>query len=101
MNKINITDIFSSIKKYWEPEVVANLNGHVLRAIKGQGELGWHQHNDQDKLITVYKGQLILEFRTEEIILNSGEMYIVPKGIEHCPKATCETHFTILEPNSL
>ncbi|MCJ8296179.1 MAG: cupin domain-containing protein, partial [Colwellia sp.] len=67
---------------------------------KGDGELVWHKHDNEDELFIVFKGQLTLQLRSGDVILNPGEMYVVPKGVEHCPKALPDTHFLMVEPAS-
>ncbi len=98
MNKININDQFTQLKEEWAPKVIAQSNDQAIRVIKGSGELGWHKHDNEEKIVIVYKGQLTLKLNTGEIVLKAGEMYVVPKGLEHCPVATPDTHFMMIEP---
>ncbi len=58
----------------------------------------WHKHDNEDELFIVFKGQLTLQLKDKNIILNEGEMYVVPKGVEHCPVTDEETHFMMIEP---
>ncbi|MGF1708351.1 cupin domain-containing protein [Enterovibrio baiacu] len=71
-----------------------------MKIAKGSGELVWHSHENEDELFLVWKGQLTLKLRDKEIVLNPGEMYVVPKGVEHCPLAAPDTHFIMIEPAS-
>jgi mannose-6-phosphate isomerase-like protein (cupin superfamily) len=98
MNKININEKFSLFTEEWTPKVIAESNGQLVKIAKGNGELVWHKHDNEDELFIVFKGQLVLQLRSGEIILNEGEMYVVPKGVEHCPKAQPNTHFMMIEP---
>ena len=100
MSKININEKFSAFSETWTPKIIAESNGHLIKIAKGCGELVWHTHDNEDELFIVFKGQLTLQLRDENIVLNPGEMYVVPKGVEHCPSATFDTHIMIIEPSS-
>ncbi|WP_286266938.1 cupin domain-containing protein [Thalassotalea atypica] len=100
MKKINISEKFDLFSELWTPKVIAESNGQLVKIAKGEGELVWHKHDNEDELFIVFKGQLTLQLRSEDIVLNAGEMYVVPKGVEHCPKATPDTHFMMVEPSS-
>ncbi|WP_028021742.1 cupin domain-containing protein [Enterovibrio calviensis] len=100
MDKISITEKFSLFEEEWTPKILAESNGQLVKIAKGSGELVWHSHENEDELFLVWKGQLTLKLRDKEIVLNPGEMYVVPKGVEHCPVATPDTHFMMIEPAS-
>ncbi len=100
MNKINISEKFGLFSDEWTPKILAESNGQLVKIAKGTGELVWHTHDNEDELFIVFKGQLTLQLRNEDIVLNAGEMYVVPKGVEHCPKAEPDTHFMMVEPSS-
>ena len=100
MNKININEKFGLFSEEWTPKVIAESNGQLVKIAKGTGELVWHTHDNEDELFIVFKGQLTLQLRSENIVLNTGEMYVVPKGVEHCPNAKPDTHFMMIEPSS-
>lgn len=100
MHKINISDKFNLFTEEWTPKVIAESNGQLVKIAKGSGELVWHKHDQEDELFIVFKGQLTLQLRSGDIVLNAGEMYVVPKGVEHCPKAESDTHFMMVEPSS-
>jgi len=100
MNRINIDEKFELFTEEWTPKIIAESNGQLVKIAKGNGELVWHKHDNEDELFIVFKGQLTLQLRAEDIILNAGEMYVVPKGVEHCPKALADTHFMMIEPSS-
>lgn len=82
----------------WNPKIIAEANGQLVKLAKGSGELVWHSHENEDELFIVFKGSLTLQLREKDIVLNSGEMYVVPKGVEHCPLAEADTHFMMIEP---
>ncbi|NQY54312.1 MAG: cupin domain-containing protein [Campylobacteraceae bacterium] len=100
MNKINISEKFELFTEEWTPKIISESNGQLVKIAKGSGELICHKHDNEDELFIVFKGQLTLQLKTENIVLNPGEMYVVKKGIEHCPKAQPNTHFMMIEPSS-
>jgi mannose-6-phosphate isomerase-like protein (cupin superfamily) len=100
MQKINIDEKFNLFTKQWTPKVIAKSNGQLVKIAKGNGELVWHKHDNEDELFLVFKGQLTLQLRAGDVVLNPGEIYVVPKGVEHCPKAIENTHFLMIEPSS-
>jgi len=100
LNKINISEKFELFSDEWTPKILAESNGQLVKIAKGSGELVWHAHDNEDELFIVFKGQLTLQLRSENIVLNAGDMYVVPKGVEHCPKAEPDTHFMMVEPSS-
>ena len=100
MNKINISEKFRLFSDEWTPKILAESNGQLIKIAKGSGELVWHAHDNEDELFIVFKGQLTLQLRNGNVVLNTGEMYVVPKGVEHCPKADADTHFMMVEPSS-
>ncbi len=101
MKKINLAEKFSLFDEHWTPKVLAESNEQLVKIAKGQGELVWHQHDDADELFIVFKGRLTIKLESQDIVLNVGEMFIVPKGVQHCPYAEEETHFLMIEPKSV
>jgi quercetin dioxygenase-like cupin family protein len=100
LSKINISQKFGLFSDEWTPKILAESNGQLVKIAKGTGELVWHTHDNEDELFIVFKGQLTLQLRNGDIVLNAGDMYVVPKGVEHCPKAEPDTHFMMVEPSS-
>jgi mannose-6-phosphate isomerase-like protein (cupin superfamily) len=100
MEKVNLDQKFAQFSDYWSPKVVGELNGQHIRLVKLQGEFVWHHHENEDELFLVLKGQLTMQFRDREVMLNPGEFIIVPKGVEHKPIAAEEVHVMLLEPAS-
>ena len=98
--KINIADKFQLFSEEWTPKIIAESNNQLVKIAKGSGELVWHKHDNEDELFIVFKGKLTLQLRDGNIELNEGEMYVVPKGVEHCPVAEPDTHFMMVEPAS-
>ncbi|MDB4837988.1 cupin domain-containing protein [Marinomonas sp.] len=100
MSKISIRQKFSLFTEEWAPKIIAESNGQLVKIAKGSGERVWHSHEHEDELFIVFKGHLTLQLRDKNIELDVGDMYVVPKGIEHCPLAEDDTHFMMIEPFS-
>lgn len=101
MKPINISNKFKLFDEFWTPKKIGELNGQQILLAKLKGEFTWHAHENEDELFFVTKGQLKIEFRDKSIVLNKGEMHIVPKGIEHKPIAKNEVHVLLFEPLSI
>ena len=98
MDKVILKEKFDKITSYWEPGIIGALNGQHVKIAKIKGEFIWHVHEQEDELFYVMKGHLFIRLKNDEIELQEGEMYIVPKGIEHQPYAPVETHIMMFEP---
>jgi quercetin dioxygenase-like cupin family protein len=99
MRKISIRDEIASLEEYWSQKVIAEANGQLFKVAKGIGEINWHKHDDQDELFILYKGRLTIQLRAEHVELFEGEMFVIPKGVEHCAKAEEEATFVIVGLN--
>ncbi len=99
MKKVNIKDELDSLDAYWSQKIIAEANGLLFKVAKGIGETHWHKHDDQDELFILYKGHLTIQLRTGNVELFEGEMFVVPKGVEHCPKAEEDVEFVIVGVN--
>ena len=105
MDVINIQQKFELFTDRWSPKRIGELNGQQVILAKIQGEFVFHKHDDEDELFMVMKGQLSLELRGSDeepttVVVNPGEFFIVPRGVEHKPTATEETHLLLFEPMS-
>lgn len=100
MNKVNLNEKFELFNDHWAPKVIAELNGQYVKLVKVKGEFTWHSHENEDELFYVLKGELQIHLRDRTITLNPGEMYVIPKGVEHKPFAEQEAHIMLLEPKS-
>jgi mannose-6-phosphate isomerase-like protein (cupin superfamily) len=100
MDKINIQEKLAAFTDLWNPRIVAELNGQHVKLTKLQGPFVWHHHENEDELFLVVKGRLKMELRDRDIILEPGEMLVVPRGVEHRPVADEETHILLFEPAS-
>ncbi|TMP44743.1 cupin [Pseudoalteromonas citrea] len=99
--KINLAQKFLLFDEQWQPKVVAQMNDYQFKVVKVQGEFVWHQHDHTDETFIVVSGQLNIAFVDEVITLNSGEMIVVPKGVQHKPFAEKECQILIIEPQGV
>lgn len=100
MKKVNIDEKLNTFSDYWNPRVIGELNGQLVKAVKLKGEFVWHHHDTEDELFLIIKGTLRMEFRDRVEQVNEGEFIIVPRGIEHRPVAIDEVHLLLFEPAS-
>lgn len=98
MEKINLKEKLASFSEHWIPRIVAELNGQHVKLAKLKGEFVWHHHEQEDELFLVIKGTLLMRLRHQEVEINEGEFFIVPRGIEHQPIAESEVHVLLFEP---
>ena len=98
MSKVNLKEKLTLFESYWDPKIVGELNDQYVKVAKLKGEFLWHHHENEDELFLVIKGQLLIKLRDDEIELNEGEFYIIPRGIEHMPVAEKEVHILLFEP---
>jgi mannose-6-phosphate isomerase-like protein (cupin superfamily) len=95
---INFSEKFNKIDEHWSPRVIAEMNDYQFKLAKVQGEFVWHSHPDTDEVFIVVDGVLEIEFRDGKVRLQAGEMFVVPKGIEHKPVAEHECQIMLVEP---
>ena len=88
----------SRFDEHWSPKIIAQLNDYHFKVVKVQGEFVWHDHKETDEVFVVLNGRLDILFRDGKVTLNEGEMYVVPKGLEHKPVAESECHILLVEP---
>ncbi|MGD0503292.1 MAG: cupin domain-containing protein [Steroidobacteraceae bacterium] len=98
MPGINLAEKLSTFSEYWQPRVIGQFNGHDLMVVKVKGEFVWHKHDDTDDFFLVLMGQIDIQLRDEVVRLGPGEIFVVPKGVEHRPVAVEEAHVLLIEP---
>ncbi len=98
MNTINLAEKLATFSEHYKPRTVGQFNGHDLMVVKVKGSFNWHRHDDTDDFFMVLKGRLTIQLRDGNVELGPGEIYVVPKGIEHCPVADEEAHVLLIEP---
>ena len=96
---INLEEKLSKFTEQWSPRIIAQLNDYHLKLAKVQGEFVWHDHPETDEVFMVVKGHLEILFRDGKVSLNEGDLYVVPKGVEHKPFAEAECHILLIEPS--
>ncbi len=98
MNKVNLAEKFALFDDYWSPKIAGELNGQQIKLAKLKGEFVWHHHANEDELFWVIKGKLVIKLRGEDVVLQEGEFFIIPRGVEHKPVALEEVHVVLIEP---
>jgi mannose-6-phosphate isomerase-like protein (cupin superfamily) len=95
---INIEEKLAKFSDHWSPKLIAQMNDYHFKLAKVEGEFVWHDHPETDEVFLVIKGKLDILFRDGKVTLNEGEIYVVPKGVEHKPVAEEECHILLIEP---
>lgn len=96
--KVNLSEKLASFDELWVPKVVAELNGQYVKVVKFQGEYVWHQHDNEDEMFLVLKGQMELHYEDEVVVLNEGEFAVVPRRVQHKPVADEICEALLFEP---
>jgi mannose-6-phosphate isomerase-like protein (cupin superfamily) len=97
-DKVNLAAKLGAFAEHWKPKIVAQLNDYDVQVVKLKGEFVWHKHDDTDDFFLVLAGTLDIELRERTVTLNQGEVFVVPKGVEHRPVARGEVHILLIEP---
>jgi mannose-6-phosphate isomerase-like protein (cupin superfamily) len=97
MTVVNLVEKLSKFSEHWSPKIIAQMNDYHFKLVKLQGEFVWHDHKETDEVFIVLEGQMTIHFRDGEICLNKGEMFVIPKGIEHKTSAESECHAMLVE----
>jgi len=95
---INIQEKFYKFSSHWFPKIIAQVNDYHIKLAKVQGEFVWHSHPETDEMFLVIEGDLDIHFRDGKVTLHTGELYVVPKGVEHKPVAAQECQIMLIEP---
>jgi mannose-6-phosphate isomerase-like protein (cupin superfamily) len=98
MNGINLADRLSTFSEHYKPRTVAQFNGNDVMLVKVKGPFIWHKHDETDDFFFVLKGRVTIQMREGNVTLSAGEMFVVPRGVEHCPVADDEAHLLLIEP---
>ena len=98
MRAINLAEKLATFSEPFKPRTVGQFNGHDLMVVKVKGPFTWHKHDDTDDFFLVLKGRLTIQMRQGSVRLGPGELFVVPKGVEHCPVADDEAHILLIEP---
>jgi mannose-6-phosphate isomerase-like protein (cupin superfamily) len=98
MDKVNLAEKLGQIDEVYKPKLVAEYNENKVILTRARGEFVWHKHDETDDFFLVVSGRLVLQLRDRDVVLNAGEMFVVPRGVEHCPRADPEAEIMVIEP---
>jgi mannose-6-phosphate isomerase-like protein (cupin superfamily) len=101
MAALNIDHLLARFTEHWAPKKIAEINDYDVKVVKVQGEFTWHRHLDTDELFLVLDGELTIQLRDGDVVLRPRELYVVPRGVEHCPRADVETAVLLMEPRGV
>ena len=96
--KVNLADKLAQFDEHYSPRIIGYLNDYKLAVVKARGEFVWHKHDETDDFFLVVRGRLTIQLRDRVVVLEEGELFVVPRGVEHCPKADEEAHVLLIEP---
>jgi len=100
MKAVDLDEVFASIRTHWDPHIVGELNGQLVKCTKLLGDFIWHHHEREDELFLVHRGTLRMELRDGSVLIGPGQFYVVPRGVEHRPCAPGEVEVVLFEPAS-
>lgn len=98
IEKVNINHKFAQFSEHWNPKIVGELNGQLVKLVKFKGEFVWHKHDTEDEMFMVMKGEFNMHLRDKTVALKQGDFIIIPKGTEHKPEAETEVEVMLFEP---
>ena len=98
LRPINVSEKFSKFSDHWAPKIIAQMNDYHFKLARIQGEFVWHSHADTDEVFIVVDGEMTIHFRDGDVNLQRGELFVVPRGVEHKPSATRECKIMLVEP---
>lgn len=94
----NVTKALAGVQQPWQPHRLVSVNDYDVKVVKLHGEFVWHSHPDTDELFHVIRGELTIQLRDGDVLLGPGDVYVVPRGVEHCPRADAEVEALLIEP---
>ena len=97
MKTVNFREEFKTLDEYWSPRIVGQVNDQYVKVAKLKGTFTWHKHDDEDELFYVVKGRLVIEYEDGKVMLNEGDLHVVPKGVMHNPVADEECWVALIE----
>ena len=101
VNKVNLSEKFALFSEHWTPKIISELNDYQIKIVKVEGDFVWHDHSHTDEFFFVIEGTLYIEFESETMELKAGELYVVPKGVQHRPFAHEECKIMLIEPRGV
>ena len=97
-DRVNLREKLASFDEHFRPKIVGYFNDNKIQLAKVRGEFVWHTHPDTDDFFLVVEGRLTIQLRDRDVELSAGELFVVPRGVEHCPRADEEAHVLLIEP---
>ncbi len=101
MVKINLKEKLSKFSEHWSPRIIAEMNDYQFKLVKIKGDFVWHNHDDTDEVFIVLEGEMKIQFKDKTVELKEGEMFVVPKGVEHKPYSEKECKIMLVEPKGV
>lgn len=101
MAVVDLAEKLSLFSAHWSPKVIARLNDYEIKLVKLKGEFVWHSHEDTDELFLVIDGSMTIQLRDGDVTLGPGQLYVVPRGVEHCPIAEGDVSVMLIEPEGV
>ena len=98
---INFSEKLNLFNEHWQPKVISEMNDYQFKIAKIEGEFIWHSHKDTDETFIVLKGEIQIDFKDGNVVVNQGEMFVVPAGVEHRPSSNKESHILLIEPKGV
>ena len=95
---VDLAEKFALFSEHWSPKKVADLNDYEVKVVRVKGDFVWHTHDDTDELFLVLEGELTIQLRDRDVVLGPGQLFVVPRGVEHCPRAEGEVKAVLIEP---
>ncbi|HWI32956.1 MAG TPA: cupin domain-containing protein [Lapillicoccus sp.] len=95
---VDLHERLSLFSEHWSPKVIARLNDYAVKVVKLKGEFVWHSHPETDELFLVVEGTLVIQLRDGDVVVGPGQLYVVPKGVEHRPVAEGDVSVVLVEP---
>ena len=95
---VDLASKLALFSEHWSPKTVAAMNDYEFKLVKLQGDFTWHDHQDTDEVFLVLFGQMTIQMRDHSVVLEPGQLFVVPRGVEHCPWAESECHVLLIEP---
>ena len=95
---VNLAEAFATVRDHWSPRIIAQINDFYVKAVRLKGAFVWHAHADTDELFLVTRGRLVIRLRDREVALGAGDLFVVPRGVEHQPVADEECEVLLIEP---
>ncbi|HEY1775564.1 MAG TPA: cupin domain-containing protein [Solirubrobacteraceae bacterium] len=99
VDKVNLAEKLALLEKPYAPAIVGRMNDYKLQIVKARGSFVWHKHDETDDFFLVIRGRLTIHLRDRDVVLDPGEVFVVPRGVEHCPDAEDEAEVLLIEPD--